>query len=104
MKKCFVLDTNVLLTDPKSIYAFEEHDVVIPLVVLEELDNFKKGNDELARNAREVARELDILRDEGWLWEGVKLRTGGLLTVRYQGLTKAGIPRFPVGIRFREEN
>ena len=59
MKKTYVLDTNVLLHDPRSIVAFEDNDVVIPIYVVEEVDTFKKDLSELGRNAREVARELD---------------------------------------------
>ncbi len=58
-KKIFILDTNVLLHDYKSIYNFEENDVIIPIVVLEELDKFKRGNDIINFHAREFTRELD---------------------------------------------
>ena len=57
--KIFVLDTNVLLHDYKCIYNFQDNDIVIPIVALEELDKFKKGNDTLNFNARECTRELD---------------------------------------------
>ena len=57
--KLFVLDTNVLLHDPTSVYRFEEHDVFLPIMTLEELDNNKKGLSEVARNARQVTRTLD---------------------------------------------
>lgn len=57
----FVLDTNVLLHDPTSLFRFQEHDVYLPMVVLEELDAAKKGSSELARNAREVSRLIDDL-------------------------------------------
>ncbi|GHU07129.1 phosphate starvation protein PhoH [Betaproteobacteria bacterium] len=57
--KLFVLDTNVLLHDPSSVYRFEEHDVFLPMRTLEELDNNKKGLSDVARNARQVARTLD---------------------------------------------
>ena len=59
--KLFVLDTNVLMHDPTSLFQFQEHDVYIPMVVLEELDNNKKGMTEVARNARQVSRFLDEL-------------------------------------------
>jgi PhoH-like ATPase len=58
-KKIFILDTNVLLHDFTCIYNFEENDVVIPIVVLEELDKFKRGNDMINFHAREFTRELD---------------------------------------------
>ncbi len=60
-KKNFVLDTNVILHDYKCIYNFQENDVYIPIVVLEELDKFKKGNEEINYNARQFAREMDSI-------------------------------------------
>ena len=57
--KIFVLDTNVLMHDPTSLYRFEEHDVYLPIMVLEELDNNKKGMSEISRNARQATRSLD---------------------------------------------
>ena len=59
--KIFVLDTNVLLHDPSSLFRFEEHDVFLPMMTLEELDHHKKGMSEVARNARQVSRSLDAL-------------------------------------------
>ena len=70
-RKHFVLDTNVLLHNANSIFKFAEHEVVIPLAVIEELDTFKKNNDERGRNARQVTRALDRLRAQGALFEGV---------------------------------
>jgi PhoH-like ATPase len=69
--KHFVLDTNVLLHDPTALFRFEEHAVVIPLTVIEEIDRFKKNNDETGRNARQAIRSLDELRQKGRLFEGV---------------------------------
>ncbi|SEQ75630.1 PhoH-like ATPase [Solimonas aquatica] len=63
-RKIFVLDTNVLLHDPSSLFRFEEHDLYIPMVVLEELDAAKKGTSEIARNARQVSRFLDELMQD----------------------------------------
>lgn len=60
-KKLYVLDTNVLLHDPTSIFRFHEHDVFLPMTVIEELDNSKKGSSDVARNARQVSRFLDDL-------------------------------------------
>jgi PhoH-like ATPase len=60
-RKLFVLDTNVLMHDPSSLFRFEEHDVYLPMMTLEELDNNKKGMSEVARNARQVSRSLDTL-------------------------------------------
>ncbi|RKP54786.1 PhoH family protein [Pararobbsia silviterrae] len=73
--KLFVLDTNVLMHDPSSLFRFEEHDVYLPMMTLEELDNHKKGMSEVARNARQVSRTLDALvADSGnSLTEGIPL-------------------------------
>ena len=60
----FVLDTNVLMHDPSAIFRFHEHDIFVPMVVLEELDAAKKGLSEVARNARHVSRLLDSLIGE----------------------------------------
>ena len=79
--KVFVLDTNVLLHDPRAMFSFEDNDVVIPIYVVEEIDSFKKDLSELGRNARQVSRYLDGLRDDGSLATGVKLDRGGLLRV-----------------------
>jgi PhoH-like ATPase len=59
--KLFVLDTNVLMHDPMSIFRFEEHDIYLPMITLEELDGHKKGMTEVARNVRQVSRDLDAL-------------------------------------------
>jgi PhoH-like ATPase len=59
--KLFVLDTNVLMHDPMSLFRFEEHDIYLPMITLEELDGHKRGMTEVARNARQVSRELDAL-------------------------------------------
>ena len=66
-----MLDTNVLLHDPNALFKFEEHEVVIPLTVIEELDRFKKNNEEMGRNARQTIRALDDLRSRGRLFQGV---------------------------------
>jgi len=81
MEKIYVLDTNVLLQDPNAIFSFEDNEVVIPAVVLEEIDSKKRLADELGRNARMVARLLDGLRNEGRLSDGVALQNGGNLKV-----------------------
>lgn len=73
MKKVFVLDTNILLSDPNSIFKFEDNDVVIPISVIEEIDHFKKDQSETGRNAREVSRILDKLRKRGTLSAGIPL-------------------------------
>lgn len=75
-KKNFVLDTNVILHDYKCIYNFQENDIYIPIVVLEELDKFKKGNDEINYNARQFARELDSISDNDFFKKGASLGEG----------------------------
>ena len=72
-KKNFVLDTNVLLHDHKCIFNFEENDIFIPIVVLEELDKFKKGSDQINYNAREFARQLDKYTDKDFFENGAQL-------------------------------
>src|SRR5262249_32512999 len=81
LKKNFVLDTNVLLHDPRSLFSFDDNNVVIPIYVIEEVDKFKRDQSELGRNSRVVARYLDAFRAEGSLAEGVPLPGGGLLSV-----------------------
>jgi PhoH-like ATPase len=82
MKKNYVLDTNVLLHDPHSIFRFEDNNVVIPIYAIEEVDQFKREGSERGRNARSIARLLDELRDRGGsLSNGVTLDSGGTLRV-----------------------
>jgi PhoH-like ATPase len=84
-RRIFVLDTNVLMHDPTAIFRFDEHDVYIPMIVLEELDAGKKGLSEAARNVRQVSRFLDELManatkaqiDRGLELPSAKLATGG---------------------------
>ncbi|WP_353439366.1 PhoH family protein [Polynucleobacter sp. UK-FUSCHL-C3] len=75
----FVLDTNVLMHDPSSLFRFEEHDLYLPMTTLEELDNHKKGMSEVARNARMVSRSLDqlIAGTSGQLDKGIPLNKLG---------------------------
>ncbi|QGZ61605.1 PhoH family protein [Paraburkholderia acidisoli] len=74
VKKLFVLDTNVLMHDPTCLFRFEEHDVYLPMMTLEELDNHKKGMSEVARNARQVSRTLDqLVANAGPISEGISL-------------------------------
>ncbi len=92
IKKVFVLDTNVILHDPDCIHKFQEHDVVIATIVLEELDKFKKGNEERNHNARQFIRSMDVFRKEKHEKKsalsngGVSLGTGkGLIQVKITG-------------------
>jgi PhoH-like ATPase len=82
MKKNYVLDTNVLLHDPRAIFRFEDNDVVIPIFCIEEVDQFKREGSERGRNARQIARLLDELREAGGsLSKGVQTPSGGILKV-----------------------
>jgi PhoH-like ATPase len=92
MKKLFVLDTNVLLHDPRAIFSFEDNDVTIPIVVIEELDKFKKDVNEIGRNARQVSRILDEFRQKGKLSQGVMLDKGGCLRVELNHQSPQHLP------------
>jgi PhoH-like ATPase len=83
MKKNFVVDTNVLLHDPEALLRFEDNSVNIPITVIEEIDRFKKNLDEIGRNARQVSRFLDGLRESGDLRQGIALPGGGTLRVLF---------------------
>ena len=76
-----ILDTNVLLHDPKAIFSFEGAKVVIPIEVIEEIDSFKREMTELGRNSRAVAHILDELRQTGKLGEGIPLENESMLQV-----------------------
>ncbi len=75
-KKNFVLDTNVILHDYKCLHNFEENDIYVPIVVLEELDHFKKGNEQINFNAREFSRELDLIADDTLFKNGASIGEG----------------------------
>jgi PhoH-like ATPase len=103
--KLFVLDTNVLMHDPTSLFRFEEHDVFLPMVTLEELDSHKKGMSEVARNARQVSRSLDGLVAAGKtpIEEGIALdalgngEAKGRLFFQTQAVVAALPPSLPAG-------
>ena len=78
----FVLDTNVLLFDPNALMVFYEHDLMIPITVIEEIDRFKKDLNETGRNARSVSRKMDKLRRQGSLADGVVLESGSTLWIQ----------------------
>jgi PhoH-like ATPase len=82
--KLFVLDTNVLMHDPMCLFQFEEHDIYLPMIVLEELDSHKKGMTEVARNARQTSRSLDALAAESGtdMQKGLPLSTTGHIEAR----------------------
>jgi len=78
-RKLFVLDTNVLMHDPMCLFRFEEHDIFLPMIVLEELDGHKKGMTEVARNARQTSRSLDALAasNSSEMTQGLQLNSTG---------------------------
>ena len=81
MDNIYVLDTNVLLDDPQAIFDYENEEVIIPLAVLEELDNQKKQTSDIGYNARETSRILDELRHKGKLNRGIELENGSSLKI-----------------------
>lgn len=91
MAKVYVLDTNVLIYDPRAIFRFQNNDVVLPIFVIEEVDKFKREQTDRGRNARAVGKILDDLREKGSLKEGVPLPDGGTLKIR----VPLGFPRLP---------
>jgi len=95
MIKTYVIDTNVLLHDPTAYLNFQENDIVIPLAVIEEIDDQKRRQDEIGRNARFFSREIDALRSQGQLSKGVTLPGGGSLRVE---LNHGELIEFPKGL------
>src|SRR5215471_11276980 len=81
MRKAFILDTNVLLFDPQALFKFGNNDIIIPIVVIEEVDRFKREMSENGRHARQFSRVIDEMRADGELSKGVRLPNGGILTV-----------------------
>jgi len=85
-KKIFVLDTNVILHDSSCLYRFQEHDILIPIPVLEELDRFKKGNETLNFHARQFLRDLDAISEDIIFKDGVKIGAGlGNVIIKLEG-------------------
>jgi PhoH-like ATPase len=91
-RKTFVLDANVLLHDPNALFAFEGNIVVIPITALEEIDNFKRREDEVGRASRAVARVLDGIRMRGDVAAGVPLDHNGELRIEIRHQDGAGLP------------
>ena len=91
-KKNYVLDTSVYLTDAEALYGFDNHDIFIPLKVLEEVDKHKKRQDTVGVNARKIIRMLDELRKKGDLNKGIRLgkRKGILKVMSYECLNSSG--------------
>ena len=97
MKKTYILDTNVLLHDPQALFHFEDNDLAIPITVIEEIDRFKKDQNETGRNARQISRMLDGFRKKAHLVEGVPLEKGGTLKVEL--FTEQTFKRLPPELR-----
>lgn len=93
-KKTYVLDTNVLLSDSQAIYSFDDNDIVIPMIVLEELDKFKTRQDDVGKNSRAANRLFDELRAQGSITDGIHLASGG--TVRVELTNKRFLKRLPI--------
>jgi PhoH-like ATPase len=95
--KNFILDTNVLLHDPQSLFKFQDNNIIIPITVIEEVDRFKKDMNETGRNARMVSRILDALREKGSLASGVTMPGGG--TLRVELFAEKYFKNLPVDLR-----
>lgn len=94
MQKVFVLDTCVLLHDPKAIFNFDDNEVIVPYAVLEELENKKRLLDEVGRSAREAIRLFDQLRQNGQLAEGVSLPDGGTFRIELNHYSENPLPLY----------
>lgn len=92
--KRYILDANVLLYDPESIYAYPNSEVLIPIFVLEEIDNFKKDINEIGRNARIVVNSLDEIRKNGSLTKGVELENGSVIRVFITDSKMTRLPQY----------
>jgi PhoH-like ATPase len=88
LKKTFVLDTNVLIHDPESLFKFEDNDVVIPMVVIEELDRLKKGHGEIAYSVRQALKHIDALREKGNIAAGIPMKNGGSVRIEHNPFMK----------------
>ena len=93
MVKNYILDTNVIVHDPTCFYRFEDNNVIVPIVTIEELDNIKNREGMVGYHARMAARELNSLREQGSLEEGVKLPGGGMLRVEHNHMDMDGFPQ-----------
>jgi len=95
--KNFILDTNVLLHDPQALFKFQDNDIIVPITVIEEVDRFKKDSNETGRNARQISRILDTMREKGSLAEGIVLPGGG--TLRVEMFSESYFLALPVELR-----
>lgn len=95
--KNFILDTNVLLHDPQALFKFQENNIFIPITVIEEIDRFKKDMNETGRNARQVSRILDTMREKGSLAVGILMPDKG--TLRVELFSEKFFKHLPVDLR-----
>lgn len=92
MIKNYIIDTNVMVHDPNFLYNFEDNNIIIPIMCIEELDNLKKREGIVGYHARNAARELNNIRELGNLHEGVKLANGGTLRIEINHLDPSCLP------------
>ena len=92
-RKIYVLDTSVLLHDPNTLFSFENNEIVLPIIVLDEVDKFKKGSEEVNRNARLVIKSIDRLREEGNIEKGVPLGSDGILKIAVKANSHNLLPK-----------
>ncbi|KPU43394.1 PhoH-like protein [Oxobacter pfennigii] len=92
MIKNFIIDTNVMIHDPNFLQNFEDNNIIIPIICIEELDNLKKKGDLVGYHARSAAREINKLRELGSLHEGVKLENGGSLRIEINHMNTSILP------------
>jgi PhoH-like ATPase len=93
LKKIYIIDTNVLLHDPMALFKFHDNDIIIPLIAIEEMDNQKRRQDEVGRNARRVAKLIDELRHKGKIYEGIQLEGGGTVKVEVNHQKVKNMPK-----------
>lgn len=101
-KKIFILDTSVLVYNPRALFAFEDNDLVLPIVVIEELDKLKKGIDDTSRNAREASKLIDELRGEKKLAKGVDLPGGGILKIELNHISTENIEKLGLNLAVKD--
>jgi len=92
-RKIYVLDTSVLLHDPNTLFSFENNEIVLPIIVLDEVDKFKKGSEEVNRNARLAIKSIDSLRTAGDIEKGVPLGEDGILKIAVKLNSNNLLPR-----------
>ncbi len=104
METVYLIDTNVLLFDAKALESVPNAEIIVPLAVIEDLDHFKRGTDETARNARKAAQFFDFLRQRGSLREGVSLDNGAIVKiVPGEGESSSGDAILNLGLKLKEE-